>query len=150
MTSTLTKILSQYHGTPEELIPILQETQASFGFLPQDTMFAIAQFLKIPESQVYGVATFYSQFRFSPIGKQHICVCRGTACHVQGAKRILEEIEQHLEVKEGATSSDGQYSLETVACIGCCGLAPCITVNGQVVAKITPKKIPHLLPKEGS
>jgi NADH-quinone oxidoreductase subunit E len=146
----LPKIIAKYRGHSEELIPILQETQAEFGFLPQEALLAIARFLKMPESKVYGVATFYSQFRLAPIGKQHVCVCRGTACHVQGAKRLLEEIEQHLEVKEGTTTADGNYSLETVGCIGCCGLAPCVTVNGKVVAKVTPQKIPHLLPKEGA
>jgi NADH-quinone oxidoreductase subunit E len=149
MQPELEKIFTGFEGKSEEIIPLLQAAQAEFGYLPDTVMAEIAKFVKVPQSQVYGVATFYAQFRFSPIGRQHVLVCRGTACHVQGATKILEEIKNHLNIAEGAATSDGEYSLETVGCIGCCSLAPCIMVNGKVVAKVTPKKVPHLLPKEG-
>ena len=104
----------------------------------------------MPESHVYGVATFYAQFRFTPIGKKHITVCRGTACYVSGASRIVDEIEKHLGIKEGQTTEDMEYSLETVACIGACGLSPCIMINNKVEAKMTPRKIRELLAKKGA
>jgi NADH-quinone oxidoreductase subunit E len=96
---------------------------------------------------VYGVASFYAQFRFTPIGRQHIMVCRGTSCHVRGAPRILAEIERQLGIKEGETTADLEYSLETVACIGACGLSPCLTINKQVEAKTTPRRVAELLRK---
>jgi len=127
------------------LIPILQDVQAELGYLPEDAMLAISRFTGVPESQVYAVATFYAQFRFSPIGRNHVMVCRGTACHVRGAPRILEKIEKELGIKEGETTGDLEYSLETVACIGACGLSPCITINKQVEAKMTPKRVTELM-----
>ena len=99
------------------------------------------ELIPVPESRVYAVATFYAQFRFTPIGKKHVMVCRGTACHVRGAPRILEEIEKRLGIKDGETTDDLEYSLETVACIGACGLSPCIMINRNVKAKMTPKKV---------
>ena len=137
-----------FRGKEEELIPVLQKVQEEQGFLSDESLCEISQFLKIPESKVYAVATFYAQFRFSPIGKNHILVCRGTACHVRGANRILETIENQLGIKEGETTPDRQYTLETVACIGACGLSPCIMVNKKVEAKLTLKKIKQLFPKK--
>lgn len=147
MKIDINKIFTEFSGTREEIIPLLQKVQSEFGFLSEEAMSAIAKFVKVPESSVYGVATFYSQFRFSPIGKNHIMVCRGTACHVRGSPRILDEIKMYLGLKEGESTHDGKYSLETVACIGCCGLAPCLTVNGRVEAKVTTQKIADLFPK---
>jgi len=141
MKKRLSQILSSYKGKKQDLIPILQKVQSEFGYLPEKAMVGIAKFTGVPESKVYAVATFYAQFRFSPIGKRHIMVCRGTACHVGGAQRVLEEIERCLGIKEGQTTKDMKYSLETVACIGACGLSPCIMVNGKVEAKLTSKKI---------
>ena len=108
-----------------------------------------AAFTGVPESRVYAVATFYAQFRFTPVGKYHIVVCRGTACYVRGATRILEEIEKQLGITEGGITDDREYSLETVACIGACGLSPCIVVNKKVMAKMTPKKIADFFAKDG-
>lgn len=142
-------VFSRYEGKREELIPILQDVQTELGFLPDDSMLAIARFTRVAESQVYAVATFYAQFRFTPIGKKHVMVCRGTACHVRGATRILEKVEDQLNLKEGETSQDLEYSLETVACIGACGLSPCIMVNKKVEANLTPKKVAKLFPKGG-
>ncbi len=144
----LDDVFSRYEGKREELIPILQDVQTELGFLPDDSMLAIARFTRVAESQVYAVATFYAQFRFSPIGKKHVVVCRGTACHVRGARRILEELERQLGIKEGGATDDLEYSLETVACIGACGLSPCITVNSAVKGKLTPKKVAKLLAKD--
>ncbi len=147
MEERLTSILSSYKANRDELIPILQQVQEEFGYLPQQAMLDIAQFIGVPESQVYAVATFYAQFRFTPIGRTHVTVCRGTACHVRGAPRILEEVERQLGIKEGETTPDLEYSLETVACIGCCGLSPCIVVNAKVEAKMTPRKVAAIFAK---
>jgi len=148
MQKRLHAIFSNYQGTKDELIPILQKVQEEFGYLPQEALSRIARFARVSESHVYAVVTFYAQFRFTPIGKKHVVVCRGTACHVQGAPRILEEIEKHLGIKEGEVTPDLEYSLETVACIGACGLSPCIMINNKVKAKLTPKKIAELFSKK--
>jgi len=145
MSERLEKVLSVYEGKREELIPILQKVQEEFGYLPEGAMASIARLTRVPEANVYAVATFYAQFRFAPIGKQHIMVCRGTACHVRGAPRILEKLQKQLGIEEGETTEDRQYSLETVACIGACGLSPCITINKEVEAKMTPKRVNELL-----
>ena len=145
----LDEVLSRFEGRRDELIPILQGVQAAFGYLPEDAMFRIARFSRVPESGVYAVATFYAQFRFTPIGRNHIMVCRGTACHVRGASRILEALEDQLGIKEGETSEDLEYTLETVACIGACGLSPCIMANKKVEAKLTPKRVARLFRKAG-
>jgi NADH-quinone oxidoreductase subunit E len=129
------------------LIPILQRVQQEFGYLREEDLLRIARFIGVPESQVFAVATFYAQFRFTPIGKKHVMVCRGTACHVRGAPRILQEIERQLGIKEGETTPDLEYSLESVACIGACGLSPCIMINKKVAAKLTPKKVAQVLRK---
>ena len=143
----LKAILSGYDGKGHELIPILQQVQDEFGYLPEKSLLKIARFTGVPESRVYAVATFYAQFRLSPIGKKHVVVCRGTACHVKGVSRILEEIEKQLGIKEGEATPDLEYSLDSVACIGACALSPCIMVNKKVKAKLTPKKIRELFSK---
>jgi NADH-quinone oxidoreductase subunit E len=147
MHERLRAVLSPFAGKQEELIPILQRVQEEFGYLPEDAMLGIARFLGLPESHVYAVATFYAQFRFTPIGRNHVMVCRGTSCHVRGAPRILEEVEKQLGIHEGETSPDMEYSLETVACIGACGLSPCLMTNKKVEAKLTPKKVAALFAK---
>ena len=144
----LDAIFSGFEGKAEELIPILQQVQEKFGYLPEDAMFEVARFIAVPESSVYAVATFYAQFRFTPIGRTHVVVCRGTACHVRGAPRILQALEKQLGIGAGETSDDLEYSLETVACIGACGLSPCITVNQKVEAKLTPKQVAKLFHDE--
>ncbi|NUQ66325.1 MAG: NADH-quinone oxidoreductase subunit NuoE [Pirellulales bacterium] len=148
MTERLQAILSSHEGQQHELIPILQEVQREFGYLQTEAMREVARFVRVPESQVYAVATFYAQFRFTPIGKNHVMVCRGTACHVRGAPRILQEIEKQLGIKEGQTTPDLSHSLETVACIGACGLSPCVMINNKVEANLTPKKAAALLGKD--
>ena len=144
----LETIFSDFQGKQEEIIPILQKVQETYSYLPEYSMSEIARFTHVPESQVYGVATFYAQFRFTPRGKKHCMVCRGTACHVNGASRVLEEAETVLGIKEGETSDDLEYSLETVACIGACSLAPAMMVNDIVEAKLDPKKVRKLFKRE--
>ena len=146
MSERLKKVFAAYEGKREELIPILQKVQEEYGYLPEGAIAAIARFARVPEANVYAVATFYAQFRFTPIGRQHVMVCRGTSCYVRGASRILESLEGRLGIKEGETSEDLEYSVETVACIGACGLSPCLMVNKKVEAKLTPRKITRLFP----
>jgi NADH-quinone oxidoreductase subunit E len=147
MEARLQKVFSSYEGKRDELIPLLQEVQAELGYLPNEAMIAIGRFTGVPESGVYAVATFYAQFRFAPIGRNHVMVCRGTACHVRGAPRILDAIQKELNLKEGETSDDLEYSLETVACIGACGLSPCAMVNKKVETKLTPQKVAKIFAK---
>lgn len=149
MEQCLKAILSSYEGKRHELIPILQQVQAEFGYLPEEVMLEIAEYIGVPESRVYAVASFYAQFRFSPVGRNRVMVCRGTACHVRGAPRILEEVKRELGVQEGETTPDLEYTLETVACIGCCALAPCVMINRKVEAKMTSKKVAELFAKGG-
>ena len=145
----LDELLSPYSGDSGDLIPILQEAQERFGYLPGEVMQKIAKFLSLPESTLYGVGTFYAQFKFVPTGKRIVKVCRGTACHVRGAPQILDEVKRQLSIEEGETTPDLEYSLETVACIGCCALASCLVVDGEVKAKMTPKKVKELFAKGG-
>lgn len=136
----LEDILSGYRGNRSEIVPILQEVQDNLGYLPEKAMIKIAEFVGAPESHVYSVASFYAHFRLLPLGRKRIAVCRGTACHIRGAPQILKTIEQKLNLKEGETSEDLEYTLETVACIGCCALAPCIRINKDVSGEMTPEK----------
>ena len=142
--ASLAPILGTFDRKPQVLIALLQAVQAQLGYLPPDALATVARHARVPRSRVYGVASFYSQFRFNPVGRRRIAVCRGTACHVGGARMILEELERTLEIEDGQTTDDMEYSLETVACIGCCGLSPCISVNDEVSAKLTPKKVRRL------
>ena len=144
----LAALFSRYQGRKEEIIPLLQKVQEKLGYLPVHAMQAVARFTGVSEAAVYAVATFYAQFRFTPIGKKHVLVCRGTACHVRGAPRILDVIEKTLGIREGQTTPGREYSLETVACIGACGLSPCIMINKKVYAKMTPRKIAELFLKD--
>ena len=145
MKERLEAIFSSYSGEASELIPILQQVQEELGYLPDDAMLEIARFTGAPESRVYSVATFYTQFRFTPIGRNHVMVCRGTACHVKGAPRILEELERQLGIAEGEATPDLEFSLETVACIGACGLAPNMVINKITYGHLTAEKISEIL-----
>ncbi|MFC1539374.1 NADH-quinone oxidoreductase subunit NuoE [Candidatus Latescibacterota bacterium] len=147
MEKSLSAILSSFAGGPDELIPILQKVQHEFGYLSDSAMAEISEYTGVPASRIYAVATFYAQFRFTPIGRNHVTACRGTACHVRGAPRILDVIETTLGITDGDTTEDMEYSLETVACIGACGLSPCIMINRKVIAKMTPKKVTELFSK---
>lgn len=143
---TVSVILEKHKGAGKDsLIPILQEIQDSTGYLSREAIVNVGQHLDIPVSKIYGVATFYNQFRFQPIGKYHILICRGTACHVKGSAKILEVIMNTLNLKPGMTTKDKTFSLDTVACLGACGLSPVICVNGEFIAKVTPKKVLKLI-----
>jgi NADH:ubiquinone oxidoreductase subunit E len=141
----LSQIFANYTGEQEELIPILQETQQAFRYLPAVVMEEIAHFLKISANTVYGVATFYAQFKLTPLGRKVIRVCRGTACHVRGSAKVLAEMEKQLGIKAGETTPDMEYTLETVACIGACALAPTMTIEGETYGKMTTKKVAEVL-----
>jgi NADH-quinone oxidoreductase subunit E len=129
----------------DSLIPILQEIQESHGYLSRDAVVQVGQHLHLPTSKIYGVATFYNQFRFQPQGKFHIQVCRGTACHVRGSLAVLEALQRELCIEPGETTRDGLFSLEVVACIGACGLAPVICINDQFHANVTNRKLGKIL-----
>ncbi|TET67870.1 MAG: NADH-quinone oxidoreductase subunit NuoE [Dehalococcoidia bacterium] len=141
----LDEILSHHTGKKEELIPILQEAQEQFGYLPSEVMLKVAKFLRLPESAIFGVSTFYAQFKFLPTGRKKVRLCRGTACHVRGAPRILDEVEKQLGIKPGETTDDLEYSLETIACFGSCALAPVMVVDDDVYGRMTPKKVAQIL-----
>ena len=143
----LDAILEKYQGVKGALIPVLQEAQNAYGYLPREVIKHIAEKMSIPVSQIYGVVTFYAQFHLNPRGKNIIRVCQGTACHVRGAKGILKALEDSLQVKAGGTTPDLKFTLETVACIGACGLAPVLMVNDDTHGRLTPEVIPELLAK---
>jgi len=141
----MNEIFSSHKGDRQELIPILQETQEQFRYLPAAAMREIARFLRMPESTIYGVSTFYAQFKLTPLGRRIIRVCRGTACHVRGATKVLNEIEKRLGIKAGETTDDLEYTLETVACIGACALAPTMTIDNETYGKMSTKKVAEVL-----
>jgi NADH-quinone oxidoreductase E subunit len=146
MKSQVDEIFEKYpEAQRDSLIPILQEIQEKEGFLSQKSLIEVGQFLNIATSKIFGVATFYNQFRFQPVGRYHIQVCRGTACHVLGSATVLDVLEKTIKTKAGSTSKDGIFSIEVVACIGACGLAPVICVNGNFHAKVTGESIKEII-----
>lgn len=149
MDDTLDIILADFEGQKQDIIPILQKVQEEFSYLPDDLMQEIAEFTHVPPGDVYGVATFYAQFRFTPAGENMISVCRGTACHVRGAPRIFEELQDQLELEGEGTTEDNKYTLETVACVGCCALAPVVTINEEVFGNLTKKKVGKIIQERG-
>ncbi|MFA6134613.1 MAG: NADH-quinone oxidoreductase subunit NuoE [Phycisphaerae bacterium] len=139
-------ILARYtHAKRDALIPILQEVQEALGYLSREAVMEIGRHLNLPVSKIYGVATFYNQFRFQSPGQYHIQLCRGTACHVKGSAGLLETVVRSLKINPGQTTRDGVFSLEVVACIGACGLAPVICVNGEFHAKVTAESVKTIL-----
>ncbi len=141
----LKEILAGYAGSKGSLIPVLQKAQNVYGYLPKPILETIAKELKIPVAEVFGVVTFYAQFHLNPRGKNIIRCCQGTACHVRGASGVLDAISKHLGVKPGETTKDLEFTLETVACIGACGLAPVMMVNDDTHGRLTPAAIPAIL-----
>ena len=136
-----------YVGQEGRLIPLLQQAQQEDGYLTQDRLIAIHRETGVPLSSIYGVATFYAQFRLTPVGKNLVRVCHGTACHVAGANDISDAIEKHLAIKNGETTPDRLFSLETVACLGCCSLAPVVMVNNTTYANLTERQVGKMLKK---
>jgi NADH:ubiquinone oxidoreductase subunit E len=141
----LIEILRGYEGRPDDLIPMLQESQRVLGYLPEWALLEISHLTGLRSAKVFGVATFYAQFRLSPIGKHMIRVCRGTACHVRGSNRILKEIQSRLHVAPGETTKDRLFTLETVACFGSCALAPVLVVDETVYGRMNPSKAMAIL-----
>lgn len=127
------------------LIPLLQEIQQEFGYLPEDELQVAADFIGMPLSKVYGVATFYNQFRLNPLGEHIIRVCRGTACHVKNSANLLVALETELKIKAGETTKDKKFTLETVSCIGACSIAPVIQVDDEYHGRLTVKDIPKII-----
>jgi len=145
MGNVVDKVLKNYDYDHSALLSILQNIQQKEGYLSPEIIKEVAEKINLPLSKVYGVATFYSQFRLKPRGKNIIRVCLGTACHVRGGKRILETIENELGIKDGETTPDGRFTLESVACIGACGLAPVMMINNDTYGRLTPDKISGVL-----
>jgi len=141
------EIVEHYKNTEGSLIPILHEVQETFGYIPKDVQEFMAHELKIPLSEIYGVVTFYSRFSLHPKGKNRVSVCMGTACYVKGAEMVLNAVKDDLQIGAGETSPDGLFSIEETRCIGACGLAPIMTINEDVYAKITPDQIREILEK---
>ncbi len=142
------KILEHYPPNDRSnLIALLQDVQEIYGYLPENDLRAIAEYLNISMSSIYGVATFYNQFRLTPLGKNIIRVCRGTACHVKSSANILTALETELGIKSGETTRDKNFTLETVACIGACSIAPVININEDYYGRATIKEIPKILAK---
>ena len=141
----LDKIVSKYKGQDDVLISLLQEVQAEFGWVPREAIERIATSLNISPGEVFGVLTFYAQFYLTPRGRNTIRVCRGTACHVRGTNSNLRAVERLLSIKEGETTSDFKFSLETVACLGTCFLAPVMMVNRNYYGRLTPGKVETIL-----
>ena len=137
----LDKALKNYGKTEGSLITVLQKAQDIYGFLPREVIEYIADQMQIKNSKVYGVATFYTQFRFEPVGKYLIMLCMGTACHVNGAKSIEDAISFELGIKDGQTTADGLFTLNNVACIGCCSLSPVMMINGETYGKLDSSKL---------
>jgi NADH-quinone oxidoreductase E subunit len=132
-------------GRREMLIPVLQAVQEAFGYLPEVTLDTIGAHIGVSAAKVYGVATFYNQFRLQPVGKHTVRVCRGTACHVRGSKLLLDAMAEELGVKPGDTTPDGAFTLETVACLGACSIAPVVTVDGNFHGAVQTRGVGKLL-----
>ena len=145
ITDKLRRILGRYKREKAELVRILRATEEQFGYLPREAMLEVANFLEIPAATVYGVATFYNRFRFTPLGRHPIKVCLGTACHMAGGPLVLEALERELDIKVGDITPDGEFSLDRVACVGCCVLAPVVVIGDDIHPKMSSFKIEEVL-----
>jgi NADH:ubiquinone oxidoreductase subunit E len=138
-------ILSTFSREKSNLIPILQAVQKECGYLPEDVMLRVADYLRLSPGTVYSIASSYSRFKFIPSGKKVVCACRGTACHVRGGERVLSEIEKQLGIRPGETTKDMEYTLDTVSCMGACSLAPALMVDKEIHGQMTPEKVSEVL-----
>ena len=143
----LLEVIAKYKGMKGALMPIMQEAQEIYGYLPYQVQKIISDETGIPIEKIYGVATFYAQFSMSPKGKYVVAMCLGTACYVKGAGAVLEEIEKVLGIEDGGCTPDGKFSLEVCRCVGACGLAPVMIVDGDVYGKLTPDRVAGILAK---
>jgi NADH-quinone oxidoreductase subunit E len=148
-TDRFSEIVNGLAGDRADLIPALQRVQAAYGYLSRESVGRISRWLRISENEVFGVATFFAQFRFSPPGEHIIKVCLGTACHVKGGEQILDVLKRRLDVEPGETSADGKYQLERVACLGCCALAPVLAVDDKVQAETSVLRVHQMLDERG-
>jgi len=139
------KVFSQFEGIEGELIPLLQKTQEMFGYISEEGVTHISRFIKISENQIFGVASFYSQFRFTEPGRNSIKVCMGTACHVQGGRILCEAVERELGIVAGQTTPDKRYDFQRVACLGCCALAPVVQINDDIYSQVSVIKLQEIL-----
>jgi NADH-quinone oxidoreductase subunit E len=142
---TFESLIQDFDGEPADLIPVLQRVQEYDGYVSAGAMRRVSRWLKISEHEVYGVATFYAQFRFTQPGRHHIKACLGTACHVKGGEQMLAVLERRLGVSPGQTTADGEYDLERVACLGCCALAPVVTVDKKTYSQMSVLKLQRIL-----
>jgi NADH-quinone oxidoreductase subunit E len=145
MDSEIAEILAPYEGRKGVLIPILQQVQEKIGYISEEVVSQVAKTLKLSDSDIFGVASFYTQFRFTKPGEHTIKVCLGTACHVRGGVQILDTVKSYLSIDTGETTKDGKFSLERVACLGCCALSPVIVVDEVVHSKMSPLRTAELL-----
>ncbi|MDD3411223.1 MAG: NADH-quinone oxidoreductase subunit NuoE [Eubacteriales bacterium] len=143
----LQKAIDAHRGDKGALMPVLQAAQGIFGCVPMDVQEIIADELGTTLSEVYGVATFYSQFSLQPKGEYVIGVCLGTACYVKGSQKVLDQVEKELSIKVGDTSKDGRFTLQATRCLGACGLAPVMMINDEVYGRLTPDEVPAILDK---
>ena len=143
--SLLTPVFKAFAGDDHALISILQKAQEIYGYLPTDVLYAIAEKTGNSPAKVLGVATFYTQFRLKPVGKNLILLCKGTACHVNSSELILQTVEEELGIKDGGTTEDGLFSLKCVACLGCCSLSPVMMINEDTYGSLTPDKTRAIL-----
>lgn len=143
--ATIESILAQHSRTSEDLIPILQDVQKEFGYISPESVREISRYLKLSENQIFGVSSFYAQFRFTKPGRHSLKVCLGTACHVRGGATVLDTLENVLGVKCGDTTPDGRFSLERVACLGCCALSPVVQIDKRIHSRVAVNKLPELL-----
>jgi NADH-quinone oxidoreductase subunit E len=139
------KVLTATEKKRGILIHAFQSIQKEYNYLPEDVLKELSRKLDIPLAEVYSTASFYKHFYFKPRGRNVVCVCVGTACHVRGAGKVLEKIEESFGIKEGETTEDMSLTLETVGCVGCCGLAPVVSVNEEVVGDLNPKKVTEII-----
>lgn len=146
MNAKLKELLDKYsYASQDNLIPILQNIQDELGYLSEEALQAVGKHLNVPTSQIFGLATFYNQFRFQPKGTFHIMVCHGTSCHIMGTEPLIAVIEKKLKIKAGQTSRDGQFSLEVVSCMGACSQSPVISINGIFYGKLDSQKLDEII-----
>ncbi len=143
--SLIAPVLEKYATVPGSLITVLQKAQEIYGYLPTDVVMKISEKMDIPPARVFGVATFYTQFRFEPVGKYLIMLCQGTACHVNGSLMLEKTIKEELGITDGETTPDNLFTLKNVACLGCCSLSPVMMINGETYGSLTPQKVRDIL-----
>ncbi len=145
MEEKLQTIVERYKSGRSTLVGVLQDVTQEFGYLPEEVLREVSRAIEVPVSLFYSLATFYRSFRLEALGKKHVCICVGTACHVRGAAQVVDVFERELKIKAGQTTPDGNYTLETVNCLGACALGPLVTVNGEYHSKLDQKGAQKLL-----